>query len=137
MPACRNVRGATPGFGYHLARHEQSELDADASESDSVPACLCARGHVVVPRQLPSLHATPVVHDRQRRVSRVGEKADVRCKRVERVRHGFSEDRLFQGAGVRVPQVFEEVLEVDAGFAHASILSSAAAQRFQEATLSA
>ncbi len=101
------------------------------------PARLGARRDVVVPRQLPSLHAAPVVHDRQRRVSRVGEKPDARRTGVERVRDDFGEDRLLERAGVRVPQIFEQMLEVDAGFAHAGILSSAAAQRSHEATLSA
>jgi hypothetical protein len=121
------VRGAAPGFGDHLARHEQPELDAHARESDSLPACLSARGNVVIPRQLPSLHAAPIVHDRERRVSWVGEKADPRRAGVERVRHGFGENCLLKGAGVRVPQIFEQVLEVDSGLAHAYMLSPAAA----------
>ena len=129
MPPRGDVRGAAPGFGDHLARYEQPELDPDTRESDSLPARLGARRHVVVPRQVLPLHPPPIVHDRQRRVSRVGDKADARRAGVERVRHGFGQDRLFKRAGVRIPQVFEEVLEVDAGFAHASILSPAAAQR--------
>jgi len=77
----------------------------------------------VVPRQLLSLHAAPIVHDRQRRVSRVGENADAGRAGVERVRHGFSEDRLFKGASVRVPQIFEEMLQVNSCLAHMGILS--------------
>lgn len=126
MPPRGHVRSAAPGFGDHLARHEQPELDANPRESDSLPACLGARGNVVIPRQLPSLHTAPIVHDRQRRISRVGEKADARRAGVERVRYGFGENCLFKGAGVRVPQIFEQVLEVDSGLAHACMLSPAA-----------
>jgi hypothetical protein len=81
----------------------------------------------VIPRQLPALHAAPIVHDRQRRVSWVGEKADARRAGVERVRHGFGENCLFKGTGVRIPQIFEQVLEVDSGFAQACMSSPAAA----------
>jgi len=76
-----------------------------------------------LPRQIPSLHPAPIVDDRERRVGRVGEKADARRAGVERVRHGFGKDRLFEGAGVRVAQVFEEMLQVNSGLAHVGILS--------------
>jgi len=35
----------------------------------------------------------------------------------------LGEDRLLDRSGVRVPQIFEKMLEVDAGFAHGGILS--------------
>ena len=126
MPPRGDVRGAAPGFGDHFARHEQPELDAHAGKPDPFAPRLGARRHVVIPRQLPSLHAAAVVHDRQRRFGRVGEEADAGRSGVERVRDDFGEDRLLEGSGVRVPQIFEEVLEVDAGFAHVGILSPAA-----------
>ena len=77
------------------------------------------------PRQLSSLHPAAIVNDRQRRVSGVGEKTDARRAGVERVRDGFGEDRLFKGADVGVPQVFEEMLQINSGLAHMGILSRA------------
>jgi hypothetical protein len=46
----------------------------------------------------------------------------IRVARVERVRRDLGRDGLLEGAGVRVPQVFEEMLEVDSRLAHAAIL---------------
>jgi hypothetical protein len=77
----------------------------------------------VVPRKLPALHPAPVVDDRQRRGSGVGEEADARRTRVERVCDDFREDRLLEGSSVCVPQVLEEVLEVNSRFADAGIVS--------------
>src|SRR5260370_40436240 len=37
---------------------------------------------------------------------------------VERVRNDLADDRLLEGARVGVPQILEEVEQVDAGFAH-------------------
>ena len=93
-------------------------LDADTGKPDSFTTRFGARGDVVVPRQLPSLHPTPVVHDGQRGLSRVGKEADARRTRVERVRHDLGEDRFLEPSGISVPQIFEKVLEVDSGFAH-------------------
>ena len=100
---------------------EQPELDADAGEPDPLAARLRARRDVVIARQLPALHPAPVVHDGQRRVGGLVEQADARRAGVERVGDDLGEDRLLERAGVRVPEVFEQVLEVDAGFAHSAL----------------
>ena len=118
VPPRRDVRGAAPRFGDDLARDEQPELDPDAGKPDALAARLRARRHVVIPRQLPPLHPPPIVHDRERRVGRVGLEPDARRAGVERVGDDLGQDRLFERAGVGVAQVFEQMLEVDAGFAH-------------------
>ena len=104
------------------SRDQQPELDAHTGESDSLPPRFCARRHVVVPRQLLSLHAAPIVHDRQRRVGRIGQQLDARRTGVERIGDDFGENRLLGLAGICVPQVLKKVLEIDSGFAHAAIL---------------
>ena len=42
---------------------------------------------------------------------------------IECVGNDFGEDRLLERAGIGVPQVFEEMLEIDSSFSHARILS--------------
>ena len=123
VPLSCNVRGAAPRFGHHLTRHEKPKLDADAGKSDALAAALRARCDVVVPGQLSPLHPASIVHDRQRRVSRVREEADANGTRVERIGNDLGEDRFLERAGVGVPKVFEEMLEVDSSFAHGSMLS--------------
>ncbi len=118
VPPRRDVRRAAPRFGHDLARDEQPELDADAGEANPLAARLRARRHVVIPRQIPSLHPAPIVDDRERRVGGARLEADACRARVERVGDDLGEDRLFERAGVGVAEVFEQVLEVDAGFAH-------------------
>ena len=115
-------RGA-PRFGNDLARHEKTELDPHAGESDAFPALLRACRNIVVACQLPPLHASAIVDDRQCRTDCVGQEANAGRTRVKRIRDHFGEDRLFEGPGVGIPKVFEEVLEVDSGFAHVGILS--------------
>ena len=106
-------------------RDEQPELDSDAGKSNALPARLRARRNVVIPRQVPPLHPSPIVHDRQRGVGGVGLEADACRAGVERVGDNFGEDRLLERAGVGVAEIFEEVLEVDAGFAHGAFLRRA------------
>ena len=122
VPRGRDVRGAAPRFGDHLARHQQPELDPDAGEADTLAARLRARRHVVISRQLPPLHPAPVVHHRERRLGGVGDDADAGGAGVERVGDDLGEDRLLERAAVSVSQVFEQVLEVDARFAHSALL---------------
>ena len=125
MPSRRDMRRTAPRFGDHLARHEQSKLDADTSKPDARATRLTAGSDVMGPRQFAPLHPAPIVDDRERCLSRIGQQADARCSRVERIRDDFGEDRLLERSGVRVPQIFEKMLEVDAGFAHGGILSPA------------
>ena len=114
---------AAPRFGNDLARHEKAKLDPNAGESDAFAAPLRACRHIVVACQLSALHASAVVDDRQCRIDCVGQEANAGRTRVKRIRDHFGEDRLFEGPGVGIPQVFEEVLEVDSGFTHVGILS--------------
>ena len=114
---------AAPRFGNDLARHEKAKLDPDAGESDAFAAPLRACRHIVVACQLSALHASAVVDDRQCRIDCVGQEANAGRTRVERIRDHFGEDRLFEGPGVGILQVFEEVLEIDSRFTHVGILS--------------
>jgi hypothetical protein len=56
----------------HFLRHEQPELDADACKANPFAAALRARCNIVVSGELTSLHATPVIDNRQSCVSSVG-----------------------------------------------------------------
>ena len=73
--------------------------------------------------QFPALHAAAVIDDRQRRVEGVGQETNVARTGVECIGDDLGEDRLFKGAGVGVPQVFEQVLEVDSSLTHGGIIS--------------
>ena len=110
-------------FRDDLARHEQTELDANAGESDSLSSRLRARRDIVVAGELAPLHAAAIVQDRERRVRPIREQADVHGPGIERVGDDFSEDRLLERARIGVPQVFEQMLEVDPSFTHAGILA--------------
>lgn len=78
----------------------------------------------MIARQLSSLHPATVVHDGQRSVGAVRLQANERGPGVERVGDDFRQDGLFQRAGVRVAQIFEQMLKVDPGLAHGRILIS-------------
>jgi hypothetical protein len=107
-----------PGLGHDLLAREQRQLDADSRESDALPARLRGGGKIVIAAQVPARHARAVVHDRQaggrgirRDLYQVG-------AGVQRIGEYFGEDGLLDGAGIRVPQVLEEVQQVNAGFGH-------------------
>ena len=103
MPSRRHVGRSASRFRDDLARHEQTELDANAGESDSLSSCLRARRDIMVAGELAPLHAAAIVHDCQRRVRRVREETNVRGLRVERVGDDFGEDRLLERSRIRVP----------------------------------
>jgi hypothetical protein len=102
------------GFG-----HQQAQLDPDAGEPDPLAARLAAGREVVVARELAPAHAGAVVDHDQRLLGRVGQHADARAARVERVRHDLGEDLLLDRVGIGVAQVLEQVVQVDARLAHA------------------
>jgi hypothetical protein len=112
-----------PRFGNDLARHEKTQFDPDTGESDAFAAPFRACRNVVVACQLSALHASAIVDDRQCRIACVGQEANAGRTGVKRIRDHLSEDRFFEGPGVGIPQVFEEVLEVDTCFTHVRILS--------------
>lgn len=123
MPSGRHVCGPTSGFRDHLARDEQSELDADSGKPDPFPALLGARRDVVISRQLSPLHPATVVDDGQRCRVCIGQKPDTRRAGVERVGDDLGENGLLERAGVCVAKVLEEMLKVDSRFPHRDILS--------------
>ena len=123
MPACGNMSRAAPGFGDHLARHQEPELDADAGKSDPLAALLRARRDVVIPGELLPLNPAAIGHDGQCGFGRARQQPDQGRARIERIGDDFGENLLLERAGVGVAQIFEEVLEVDAGLARGAILS--------------
>ena len=48
---------------------------------------------------------------------------------IERVGHDLGQDGLFERPGVGVPEIFEQVLKIDARFPHEGILSAPAGDR--------
>ena len=105
-------------LGQHLLGGQQAELDADTREADALAAHLGAGRDVVVSGQLAPPHADAVVDDDQQGIAAVGADGDPRGARVERIGDDLREDRLLQAARIGVPQVLEEVQEVDARLAH-------------------
>ena len=77
---------------------------------------------VVIPGQLPALHAAAIVDDGHRRGCGIRQETDAGGSRVERVGDDFREDRFLEGTTVRVTKVFEQMLEIDTRFAHIRML---------------
>ncbi|HMJ61698.1 MAG TPA: hypothetical protein VK493_08040 [Bryobacteraceae bacterium] len=60
-------------------------------------------------RQIASLHARAIVDNRQRALARIGLERDQRCAGIEGVGHDLGKNGFFQGAGISIPQIFEEM----------------------------
>jgi hypothetical protein len=80
---------------------------------------------VVAPEFSPP-HAGAVVHYGERGPRGIRADGDPRRARVERVGDDLGEDGLLEGPGIGVPQILEEVEEIDAGLAHARSSEGAA-----------
>lgn len=81
----------------------------------------------MIPGQFPALHATAVVVDNgDGRRRRIRQQANSGSAGVERVGDDLCENRFFERTAVGVPKVFEQMLEVDARFAHVRMLPRAA-----------
>ena len=85
-----------------------------AREPDALPASLRAGGDIVVAGQVAPAHPRPIVDDRERRQGGIGPEMKSGRARVEGVRHDLGHDRLLEGAGIGVPDVLQEVLQIDA-----------------------
>ena len=118
VPVARHVGLAPARLGQHLVADQEPELDPDAGEADALAPRLRAGGDVVVTGQLAPPHSGAVVHHHEGGLGGVGADRDVACPRVERVGDDLGDDGLFEGAGIGVTQVLEEVKQVDARFAH-------------------
>lgn len=105
-------------LGEDICADQQAELDADAGESDSVAARLYGGRDVVEPPQLGAAHACPVICQGKCRAGGIRQQRDDGGSGVERIRHHLREHRFLQRARVRVREIFEEVQQVDARFAH-------------------
>ncbi len=123
MPPGRHMRDPAPRLRDDLLRDEQPKLDADTRETYTFSALLGARRNIVVTGKLSPLHASSIIDDGQRGIGGVGRQADTGRARVEPVGDDFRENRLLERTGICVAKVFEEMVEVDASFAHAGILS--------------
>src|SRR5439155_27359460 len=114
----RHVGLAPARLGQHLVADQEPELDPDAGEADALASRLGAGGDVVVTGQLAPPHSGAVADHREGGLGGVGPDHDVAGPRVERVGDDLGDDGLFEGAGIGVTQILEEMKQVDAGFAH-------------------
>src|SRR6266508_4619761 len=107
-----------PRLRQHLFRDEQSDLDSNSGEPDAFTAHLGGRGHIVVAGEVAAAHPSTIVHEGERALG--GVRGDgQRCgTRVDRVGDDLGENGLLGGAWIGVAEVFEEVQEIDARFAH-------------------
>jgi hypothetical protein len=72
----------------------------------------------VVSGELAPPHAMPVVDDGQRGRGGIDGQGDLRGTGVQRVRHDFGENRLLDRAGVRIPEVLQEMQQIDSRLTH-------------------
>jgi hypothetical protein len=112
------VDRAPARFGDDLLRDQETELDPDSGEADPLAAGLRRGRDVVVAGELAAPHALAIVDDGQRGGGRVRREGDPPSPGVERIGHDLGEDRLLDGAGIRVAEVLEEMQEVDARLTH-------------------
>jgi len=75
----------------------------------------------MVPGEVAAAHAAAVVQNGERALSRVGGERQDRRARVDGIGDHLGQDRLLGGARIGVAEVFEEVQEIDARFAHGPI----------------
>jgi hypothetical protein len=102
----------------HIPARQQGELDADPGESDALPPRLCARRKIVIAAQVPARHPLAVIGDRDGGAPGLRRDPDQARAGVERVRDDLRQYGLLQRPGVGVPQVFEEVQQVNARLGH-------------------
>jgi hypothetical protein len=84
----------------------------------SLAARLCRRCDVVVPGKLAPPHPVAVIDDGQRGRGGIGGQGDLRGTGVQRVRHDLGENRLLDRAGVRIPEVLQEMQQIDSRLTH-------------------
>ena len=70
------------------------------------------------PGQLRPLHPGAVVRQGEGGLIQVGEKRNKGRPGVEGIRHQLGENRLLQWSGVSVPEVLQEVQQIDPGLTH-------------------
>ena len=122
VPHGRHVGAPAPRLRRDFSRNEQPELDPDPGKPDPLAPRLRARRDVVIPGEIPALHPPPVVHNGERCGGGVRLQADACGPGIQCICGDLGEDRLLERPGVRVPQVFEQVLKVDPRFPHGTIL---------------
>jgi len=105
---------AAPCFGEDVFRGQDAELYPHAREPDALPAALRAGGDVVIAGEVAPAHPRAVVDHRERRQGRVGPEMQRARARIEGVGHDLGHDRLLEGAGIGVRDVFQKVLQIDA-----------------------
>lgn len=92
VPEGCDVAFPSAGLGKNFAANEQSEFYSDSGEANSLATDFCARGNIVIARQLTSLHAAAVIDSDECALRRVAFKSDSRSARVERIGHYFREN---------------------------------------------
>ena len=80
------------GLGKNFAANEQAEFYSDSGKSNSLATGFCARGNIVIARQLTSLHAAAVIDSDECALRRVAFKNYPHSSRVERIGHYFGEN---------------------------------------------
>src|SRR5262245_5731115 len=109
-------------FGQYLRADYQAELDDDTGETDARAPRFDGRGDVVVTRQLAALHSGSVVECRQCALDWIRCKNNFRRARVEGVGNDLGENGFFDRPRIGIPEIFEEMLQIDACFTHSKIL---------------
>ncbi len=117
-PGGGQVSPDPPGLGDNLVAHQEAQFDPHSGETDAPPPPFAGGSQVMIPGQGLPAHPLSIVHHRQGGGHRVGPHPDQAGSRVQGVRHDLGEDRVLQAFRIRVPEVFQEVKEVDAGLAH-------------------
>ena len=118
VPGCGRVVAAASRLRQHLLGNQQPDLDSHACEPDALAAHLRGGRHVMVPGEVASPHAGAIIHDGERALSRVGDEREARRARVAGIGDDLGQDRFLGGARIGVAEVFEEVQEINARFAH-------------------
>ncbi len=77
----------------------------------------------MVARQLAAYHAAAIIDDRERGALGIGCQHNAARTRIERIGHDLGEDDLLERAGIRVPQILEQMLQIDPGFSREVLLA--------------
>lgn len=120
MPTGRDVVVAPPSFRQHFLAEQQSELHADAGKPDALASRLGGGSDIVIFDEVPAVHARSIIQDRQQSVFGTRGEIDLRGAGIQRIGDDFSKDCFFQRTRVGITEVFKQMEEIDAGFAHGS-----------------
>ena len=109
---------AATSFGKNFLADQEAELDSDSGETYSLSSGFGAGSDVVITSQFAALHPGAIVYRGQRVLCRVAFEADLGCARVEGVGRDLGKNRFLERSRVCVPQVLEQMQQIDACFTH-------------------